>query len=93
MSRAHDPVGESARVELDRLAHRWHTLPVGQARSAAESARALAGDLLGAELADLGPATALDQLRVGVYEAARAGASDDDLGTRLADLRRAINAE
>jgi len=88
----HDPVGISARTELDRLAHRWHTLPVGQARSAAVPARSLAGEFLGTEVEDLGPAAALDQLRVAVYEAARAGTPDEVAGDRLADLRRRINA-
>lgn len=88
----HDPVGISARTELDRLAHRWNTLPVGQARSAAVPVRALASEWLGAPVEDLGPATALDQLRVAVYEVARAGTPDDVLGARLADLRREITA-
>ena len=87
-----DPVGDSARIELDRLAHRWHTLPVGQARYAAVLVRALAGEWLGSDLLDLGPAAALDQLRVAVHETARAGVPDTVLGERLADLRREISA-
>ncbi|GAB48630.1 hypothetical protein [Mobilicoccus pelagius] len=86
-----DPVGDSARTELDRLAHRWHTLPVGRARSAAVPMRALAAEWLGGPVEDLGPATALDQLRVAVYEAARAGTPDGTLGGRLADLRREVS--
>lgn len=91
MPGAVDPIGSEARTELDRLTHRWHTLPVGQARSASVSVRALAADLLGTiEVPDLGPATALDQLRVGVYEAARAGTDDETLAGRVAELRRAL---
>ncbi|GMA40672.1 hypothetical protein [Mobilicoccus caccae] len=92
MSGAHDPIGSAARTELDRLTHRWHTLPVGQARSGTVHLRALASELLGGSVDDLGPATALDQVRVGVYEAARAGADDAVLGERLAHLRRTLAA-
>lgn len=88
MRSASDPVGPDARTELDRLTHRWHTLPVGQARSASVHVRALASTWLGAQLADLGPATALDQLKVAVHEAARRGTADADLASALADLRR-----
>jgi len=91
MTRAHDPVGESARTEINRLAHRWHSLPVGHARSAGVLAREVAAEWLGEPLPDLGPATALDQLRVAVYEQARSGADDTVLGERLAQLRRAVN--
>lgn len=88
-----DPVPGQARTELTRLADRWHQLPIDQARSASAHLRASAEALLASaeqtgQLPDLGPATALDQLQVAVYEASRAGAGEDDLATKLSALRR-----
>lgn len=66
---------------------------------AEELAEELAGSLRGpdegrppgpVELRDLGPATALDQLRVCIHDAAAARALPADLGDRLVELRRRL---
>ena len=92
MSAPRDPVGEVARTEMNRLAHRWHTLPVGQARSSAPDLRSLASAWLGGEVPDLGPACALDQLRVALHEVSLAGLADDEAGAALVALRQSIAA-
>lgn len=73
-----DPVPPGARVELGRLTGRWHRLPLGQALPHAGTVRELAqryADRAAAAngapshaLPDLGPAAAMDQLAVTVYD-------------------------
>ncbi|WP_226913512.1 hypothetical protein [Gephyromycinifex aptenodytis] len=46
----------------------------------------------GGSLPDLGPAAALDQLRVAVFEAARCAVPEADLAAGLAQLRRRLAA-
>jgi hypothetical protein len=85
------------RVELDRLGERWRQLPLTQAVSSSSGVRALAQALADevadaesmprALLPDLGPAVALDELRVTVWDAVQAGVLDG-LVERLAVLRR-----
>lgn len=63
------PVPDRLGDELSRLVWRWHQLPLDQAHSHSAELRAAAATLLGvAQLADLGPAAALDQVRVAAYE-------------------------
>ncbi len=88
------PVPVEVQTELERLAQRWHQLPLRQALSSADRLRAAAqelADALGgrsaAPLADLGPAGALDQLTVLVYDAC-VGGQVEGLAGRLAVLRR-----
>ncbi|MDO5627491.1 MAG: hypothetical protein Q4G43_04135 [Mobilicoccus sp.] len=85
---------EPARTELRRLARRWQQLPAGQALAASGALRDLAADLLdvdASELPDLGPATALDQVRVAVYEHLRDHPDAEvDLAERLAGLRGSL---
>lgn len=76
-----DPVPKPARIELGRLAGRWHQLPLGQALSQVGAVRELAqryADRSAQEagrppqpLPDLGPAVAVDQLAVTVYDLCR----------------------
>ncbi|MEI2766897.1 MAG: hypothetical protein V9F82_14630 [Dermatophilaceae bacterium] len=96
------PVPDEVQTELTRLARRWRQLPLGQAQSYAAQLRAAARELADAvpvddgagaradtEIRDLGPAAALDQLRVLVYDASAAGLTLG-LAERLAVLRRAV---
>lgn len=94
------PVPDEVQTELARLARRWRQLPLGQAQSYAAQLRAAAREFAdavpvdngagaGAEIRDLGPAAALDQLRVLVYDASAAGLTLG-LAERLAVLRRAV---
>lgn len=88
--------------ELTRLARRWQQLPLRQAFPYAARLRELAQhlfDLVAArtggrpgEVSDLGPATALDQLRVAVHDAAALAdpALDVEVTEALARLRRGI---
>lgn len=100
-----DPVPPEARRELARLADRWVTLPVGQARGAAPAVRDLAVAYVeevtpgaGATLPDLGPGVVIDQLVVATHDAAvarRASPGDpaprlEGLADDLAALRRRL---
>ena len=87
--------------ELDRLGERWRQLPLTQAVSAVSAVRALAQALAdeaaartgmpAVPLPDLGPAVALDQLRVTVWDALAAGVVDEaGLVDRLVQLRRSL---
>ena len=85
-----DPRSEAVRLELRRVAQRWQQLPLGHATSCAPAARSAAERLLqDGPLPDLGPAAALDQLRVASFEACRDG-RDDDVLTELTALRRGL---
>lgn len=97
------PVPDVVATELERVARRLHQLALDHALSHAPALRALAEELAGSlrgsdegrspgpvELRDLGPATALDQLRVCIHDAAAARALPADLGDRLAELRRRL---
>lgn len=84
--------------ELARLAERWQQLPLGQALSYAAGLRELAQHLFDVvaertgtptgTVADLGPATALDQLTVAVYEAGRL--ADPAVEAQVRDALRAL---
>lgn len=73
-----DPVSPAARIELRRLAGRWHQLPLVQASPHVQIVRELAqryADRAAGEsglpprpLPDLGPAVVIDQLTVTVYD-------------------------
>ena len=85
-----DPRPEPVRVELDRIESRWQTLPLPQARAGMPRMR-LTLDRLAevtgrACVDDLGPATALHQLKVLVWEACRAGRAHG-IREELASLR------
>ena len=86
-----DPRPEPVRVELDRIESRWRTLPLPQARAGMPRMR-LTLDRLAevtgrACVDDLGPAPALHQLKVLVWEACRAGRAHG-IREELASLRR-----
>ncbi|MEI2730707.1 MAG: hypothetical protein V9G08_01615 [Dermatophilaceae bacterium] len=91
------PVPVEVQTELARLAQRWHQLPLRQALSSAGRLRAAAQELADSlvrdaggatiPLSDLGPACALDQLTVLVYDAC-VGGRVEGLAERLAVLRR-----
>ncbi|WP_040385401.1 hypothetical protein [Demetria terragena] len=90
------PIPDAVAVELERVARRWQQLPLDHALLHAPLLRALTQDLAdgianGAEIIDLGPATAYDQLAVLVYDACVAGQADAlHLTDRLATVRRAL---
>lgn len=95
---AASPVPDAVAAELERVARRWHQLPLDHALSAAPALRALAQELAVAagesrdhSIDDLGPAAAYDQLAVLTYDACAAGLADDlRLAHRLSALRRAL---
>ena len=76
-------------LELRRVVQRWQQLPLDQAQSRMPAVRELVDALAGRAVPDLGPEVLMDQLTVVVYDASKAG-PQDDLGARLAALRRAL---
>jgi len=92
-------VPDAVRVELERLDGRWRQLPLDQALRAVPAVRALvqaladevaaARGMPSAPVPDLGPAVALDQLRVMAFDAVQAGLGQP-LAERLANLRRTL---
>lgn len=101
MPLTNDPRPAPIVAELARIEGHWRVLALRTAQQHAprlrEAARRLADALdpapnqPGAQLPDLGPATALDQLRVTVYDACAAGAVPiERLEELLADLRRGL---
>jgi hypothetical protein len=88
------PVPQEVSTELERVARRWRELPLDGALTRVPAVRALVDDLAaadrpGAGVPDLGPAVLVDQLTVLVFDACAAGRAEG-LGSRLADLRRAL---
>jgi len=91
---------EGVARELTRLGERWQQLPLAQALSAAPRVRAFAQSLAdeaaarsgmpSTPLPDLGPAVALDQLRVTVWDALVCGVAKVRLAERLGELRRGL---
>ena len=83
-------------AELTRIARRWAQVDLGRAAGSALAVRALAiryADLVhpGHPLPDLGPAEAVDQLRVVTYDALATGALDPALAAvDLSTLRRSL---
>jgi hypothetical protein len=88
----------SADLELRRLVERWQQLPLDQALSRMPVIRpvvqGLADAVADAEgrprvpVPDLGPSVVMDQLRVMIYDATRAGL---DPAAELVGLRRALS--
>ena len=81
-------------MELDRIRRRWGELPLARAEEGMPALRrvllALASrSAPGAELPDLGPAAAPDQLAVLVWDAYAAGGGDG-IPDQLTDLRRTL---
>jgi hypothetical protein len=75
------------------VARRWQQLSLDHASSCMPRVRVLLEELAGRVVPDLGPAAAMDQLTVLVYDACAASARHTDaagLVTRLADLRREL---
>lgn len=79
------PVRREVETELERVAERWRQLPLDRAllysgrvrvlvQSLADRAAQLSG-IPSAVVADLGPATLMDQLTVMVYDASAAAAT------------------
>jgi hypothetical protein len=83
-------VPQEVSAELRRVVQRWQQLPLEHATSCLPQVRRLFVELGGAEVPDLGPAVAMDQLTVLVHDACEAG-SQDDLAARLAELRRGLS--
>ncbi|MBK9476773.1 MAG: hypothetical protein IPL94_11285 [Tetrasphaera sp.] len=85
------PVPAEAVVEIDRIATRWLVLPLESAESGMPSARRVLDDLTArvgrGPVPDLGPGALIDQLRVLVWDAYRAGRGDG-IPDLLAGLRR-----
>lgn len=90
------PVPGAVAAELERVVRRWQQLPLDHALSYAPQVRGLAQELAhafgaGARVRDLGPATALDQLVVTVFDACGAGLAEPlQLEERLIGLRRSL---
>ena len=95
-----DPVPPTARIELGRLAGRWHQLPLGQALPHVGAVRELAqryadrsaqqAGRLPQPLPDLGPAVAMDQLTVTVYDLCQGEPTGADPGRQPPDRRRGV---
>ena len=90
----HDVVPPEARVELDRIRRRWSELPVERADAGMPLLRRLLADLgersapsATDQVPDLGPAVAVDQLAVLVWDAYAAGRGHG-IPERLTALRR-----
>lgn len=87
------PVPAESSVELERIRRRFTELSVASAETGMRRVRPLLDHLthrLGQPaVPDLGPATAVDQLAVLVFDAYRSGLGEG-LPERLADLRRAL---
>ncbi len=90
----------SVATEVERVARRWHQLPLGHTLSALPTLHALVQGLAD-EVAisagmpiqpvpDLGPAVVLDQLRVMVFDYVAAGLDEDELAHGLTHLRRSL---
>jgi hypothetical protein len=81
------------------VVRRWQQLPLDHALSCLPAVRTVLADLAGRDVPDLGPAVAMDQLTVLVYDACDAcgpravGAAGgpDGLEARLAVLRRTLS--
>jgi hypothetical protein len=85
-------VPQEVSQELRRVVRRWQQLPLDHAQSCMPPVRRLLDDLAGApegRVPDLGPAVAMDQLTVLVYDECQAGRSLD-LASRLRDLLRSL---
>lgn len=80
-------IPEDVTIELDRADRRWQQLPLDRAVEALPSLHALLAELAGESLPDLGPAVAMDQLRVVVFDACAGEGGPPDLAGRLASLR------
>ena len=72
------------------MVSRWQQLPLDHATSCLPLVRRVLEDLAHAPVPDLGPAVAMDQLSVLVYDACEAG-GHAALAARLADLRRCLS--
>ena len=86
------PVPEGVADELQRLARRWHQLPLDQALARMPRVRSTVDALAGLSGAtdtppDLGPAVVIDQLTVTAYDACLRGREDPALAL-LTSLRR-----
>jgi hypothetical protein len=85
-----DPRPAVVVTELERLVRRWRELPLTRAEVHAPELRAAAEGLAGQPLSDLGPATALDQLRVLVWDACARGETGG-IPELLVALRRRLD--
>lgn len=80
-------IPEDVADELGRAVRRWQQLPLDRAAAALPDLHVLLADLAGEELPHLGPAVAMDQLRVVVYDACSSEGGSPGLADRLAALR------
>ncbi|HEX5524544.1 MAG TPA: hypothetical protein VFX53_13930 [Pedococcus sp.] len=87
MAPATSPVPQGVSDELRRVVRRWQQLPLDHALSCMPALRRVLAALTSESVPDLGPAAAMDQLTVLVYDACAAGLSNG-LESRLAALRR-----
>lgn len=72
------------------MVQRWQQLPLDHAQACMPPVRQLLDDLARTRVPDLGPAVAMDQLTVMVYDECQAGRSDE-LAGRLRDLLRSLD--
>ncbi|NYJ73709.1 hypothetical protein [Allobranchiibius huperziae] len=87
-----DPRPDDVRRALQRVTLRWRQLPVDRADALSATVRTFAArcaELDPADIPELGPATAVDQLSVAVFDACASGRSahlSERLGELLAQL-------
>ncbi len=80
-------IPEEVAIEVDRAVRRWHQLPLDRATAALPVLLDLLSGLAGQTVPDLGPAVAMDQLKVIVHDACAHDGAPEALGDRLASLR------
>lgn len=86
-------IPEDVENELGRAVRRWHQLPLDRAAEALPEVHVLLAEIAGEPLPDLGPAVAMDQLRVVVFDACATDGGPPDLAPRLAALRLGWSAD
>ena len=89
MAPARSPVPQEVDEELRRVVRRWQQLPLDHALACMPAVQGLLRDLAGRAVPDLGPAVAMDQLAVLVYDACAAG-DQDGLADSLQRLRAGL---
>lgn len=89
MAPAKSPVPQEVSDELKRVVRRWQQLPLDHALACMPALQGLLRDLADEPVPDLGPAVAMDQLTVLVYDRCAAG-RPDGLVDRLAGLRAGL---
>lgn len=73
------------------MVQRWRQLPLDHALSCVPTVRRVLAGLAGADVPDLGPAVAMDQLTVLVYDACAAARDEEQVRHRLVELRAQLS--